>query len=115
MCSSGRTTSDGKSCANDTRFVVIGGGRKISFTAVSPLDRPPPYSAIIRGLRSVTALDIDYEMQRVYFVEGKRRQIRSMFLNGTGMTSPLVSGELRGLSLRFLCTTIWSINKLVRF
>ena len=82
---SGRTAPDGKSCLNDTSFLVVSGKRKIEFRPASPLTRPPSYSTITRRRSNIAALDIDYESELIYFADANRKDIKAIFLNGTGM------------------------------
>jgi len=87
---SGQLAPDGMSCLNDSSFLIISGKKKIGFSAISPLRRPPAYSTITRRRSSVVDLDIDYDSKLIYFADAKK-DIKSVFLNGTGM-KVIVSG-----------------------
>ena len=82
---SGRTASDGKSCLNDTSYLIISGRRKIEFKAASPLSRPPSYSTISRRRSNIVAFDFDYDSNLIYFADASRKDIKALFLNGTGV------------------------------
>ena len=88
---SGQTAPDGMSCLNDTSFLVISGKKKIGFSRSSPLSRPPEFSTITRRRSKIMSLDIDYESNLIYFADTNKREINSIFLNGTGMRA-VVSG-----------------------
>lgn len=81
---SGLVASDGMSCLNDSSFLVVSGKKKIGFSAISPLRRPPEFSTITRRRSSVVDLDVDYDSKLIYFADAKK-DIKSVFLNGTGM------------------------------
>ena len=86
VCVSGRTAADGKSCVNETGFLIVGGKKKIRFLSANPFSRPPPFKTINRRLRNVMALDIDFESHIIYFADSTRRAaIKAVYLNGTGM------------------------------
>ena len=83
---SGRTAADGKSCVNETGFLIVGGKKKIRFLSANPFSRPPSFKTINRRLRNVMALDIDFESHIIYFADSTRRAaIKAVYLNGTGM------------------------------
>lgn len=84
VCVSGLVASDGMSCLNDSSFLVVSGKKKIGFSAISPLRRPPEFSTITRRRSSVVDLDVDYDSKLIYFADAKK-DIKSVFLNGTGM------------------------------
>ena len=81
---SGQVAPDGMSCLNDSSFLVISGKKKIGFSAISLLRRPPAFSTITQRRSSVVDLDFDYDSKIVYFADAKK-DIKSVFLNGTGM------------------------------
>ena len=86
VCVSGRTAADGKSCVNETGFLVVSGKKRIEFLSANPLGRPPPFKPVSRRLRSVAALDFDFESKLIYFADsGRRAAIKAVFLNGTGL------------------------------
>ena len=78
-------------CLNDSSFLVITGKKKIGFLATSPLRRPPAFSTITRRRSNVVALDFDFDGKLIYFADANRRDIKAIFLNGTGMRV-IVSG-----------------------
>ena len=82
---SGQVASDGMSCLNDSSFLIITGQKKIGFSAIGPLRRPPAFSTITRRRNNVVALDFDYDAQVIYFADAKRKDIKAIFLNGTGL------------------------------
>ena len=92
VCVSGLVASDGMSCLNDSSFLVVSGKKKIGFSAISPLRRPPAFSTITRRRSSVVDLDVDYDSKLIYFADAKK-DIKSVFLNGTGL-KVVVSGML---------------------
>ena len=81
---SGLVASDGMSCLNDSSFLVVSGKKKIGFSAISPLRRPPAFSTITRRRSSVLDFDVNYDSQLIYFSDAKK-YIKAVFLNGTGL------------------------------
>ena len=99
---SGRTAADGKSCLNETGFLIVSGRKKIAFFPANPLSRPPPFSPITRRLRNIVALDIDFESKLIYYADsGRRAAIKAVYLNGTGMRV-VVGGKYTLETLRFV-------------